>query len=309
MKNSKLIFSADGKYLIHWFLKVKDSWTRAEALLPEPDKTSFDVWDIEKKQLLFTFPGYPIGVAEDSQTFLMQNEEGKVVLRELATGKRLKPDPSLANVYLPHQRTILLYRDKKLFAQDVFVIYPPQVIEMPDIPHNLVIGPYLFLPMWFDFGEGAEGAYGYAINFLTNERAYIFSVNRHDPQVPINFSTVHDLLFVGYRFEPYNLKTNSYVNNALTQTIHRILKTINSSQKMVHGFTFHPNGQWMAVSVTDVQEKPWEKDEDSHQPYVLKTTSYNNERKTYYFSQIELSIWDLNTEQEILNLAKKANKD
>lgn len=249
MKNSKLIFSPDGKILFHWFKAVKSFWEVGEALLPESAETFTDVWDVGNRRLLYTVPGYIVGVSEDSRTFLTQQGENTFILREITTGGRLLLEKSFSESYTLYQRTTIFFHKSQLFVKDIFGIYPPQEISKSDSLTNIVLGPCLFMTMEFDFGDGIEGAYGQAINFQENEVVFTFSVNRHAVQVPINFSTVHNILFIGINFKSYDLTTGQDLDNHVTKAIDRTLRAVG---KQVHGITFHPDGKRMAVSLSEI---------------------------------------------------------
>ncbi|MCP4373586.1 MAG: hypothetical protein GY797_36600 [Deltaproteobacteria bacterium] len=254
---------------------MKSFWEAGEAILPETQKTFTDVWDVENNRLLHTFSGYIIGVSEDSKTFLMQRAENDFVLRDVNTGKELRLDKSLAESFNYYQRSIVFFRNYKPFVKDVFGVLPPKQISKPDSLNNIVLGPYLFMAMEFDFGDGIDGAYGQAIDFLKDEVVYTFNVSRHSVQVPINFSTVHNILFVDKGFRPYDLTTGEDVDN---QAIRAIRKTLDKVNKQIHGITFHPDGNRMAVSLSVNEVEIWDINTEE------KVSTLLAKRKTVYFN-------------------------
>lgn len=248
---SKLIFSSNGTILFHWFEAVRPSWTAGDTYLPKPSDTFVDIWDTINNQFRYKVPGYLIGVSNDSRTFLTQYATNSFSAWETTTGVELKLEHIAPDAYSYHQR-VILSNENGLKVQDVFGKYPPQRISTsPDPVSNVVLGPYLFIAFWFDWGD-IDGAYGHAIDLPTGEIAYTFSVDRHSAQVPIYFSTVHSMLFIGSDnlndFVPYNIKTGAELKSSTANLMSGLLRKI---RKQVNGVTFHPDGELMAVSLSE----------------------------------------------------------
>jgi len=248
---SNLIFSSDGTILFHWFEAVRSSWTAGDTYLPKLSDTFVDVWDTTSNQFRYKVPGCLIGVSRDSRTFLTQCATNSFRAWETNTGAEVKLEHISPDAYSYHQR-VILSSENGLKVQDVFGKYPPQRISTsPDPVSNMVLGPYLFIAFWFDWGDGIEGAYGHAVDFHTGEIAYTFSVDRHSVQVPIYFSTIHNMLFIGSdnrnEFVSYDIKTGAESKSSPANLISGLLGKI---RKPVNGVTFHPDGKFMAISLS-----------------------------------------------------------
>lgn len=245
---SKLIYSSDGSTLLHWFEVVTPRWGAEDSHRPNLASTFVDVWDTRHNQFRYQVPGYLIGASKDGRMFLTQRAPEAVSAWDIATGAEIPLEQIDPEAYPDHQR-LVFSKVKGLQVHDVFGIWPPQRIALSDPVSNLVLGPYVFIAFWFDWGD-IDGAYGHAIHVRTGDLAYTFAVDRHSAYVPLYFSTPHHMLFVGsnnrHEFVAYHLETGVELNSDTAKWVSRLLSKI---QKQVHGLVFHPQGTLLAASL------------------------------------------------------------
>src|SRR5262245_44003367 len=92
---SKLVFTSDGRMLLHLFESIKSSWSAADSQTPSFG-TSIDVWDIVNAKFLYSTLGYLIGPSDDGKTFLTQRGDKEFAVIEMASGKAFPLEKGLA---------------------------------------------------------------------------------------------------------------------------------------------------------------------------------------------------------------------
>ncbi len=60
---SKLIFTPDGQFLLHWFAEQPTAWSAGASLAPEAARTRVVVWDLSGNDEWLAVPGYLVGLA------------------------------------------------------------------------------------------------------------------------------------------------------------------------------------------------------------------------------------------------------
>ena len=203
---STLKFSADGQYLLHHFSKTLPYWSAETTHIPKDFADPTEIWHVETQQFITSVTGYLIGVSNDSSSFLTLQDEHTVGAWDIRTGESIPLDNISPDSYEHFQR-ISIFRGKSGYRLvDAFDELPPVAFDVPDSPLNMVLGPRLWLPMWFDLGYGAEGAYGQAIDITTGEVVWTFTLGRHEVNVPIYYSLHHNTVFVSTSCKAYNTK-------------------------------------------------------------------------------------------------------
>ncbi len=160
------------------------------------------------------------------------------------------------------------YVSQDMMIRDAFQEYLQQKLAFEHQIINVILGPYLFAACSFDFGAGLDGAYGQAINLLTTEVAYEFSLSRHAIYVPCHYSTSHDALFIGDGFVPYHLTSGEKAKDQpdIFSVLPQLAKKLN---RQIYGVGFHPDGRQVVLSMFKGVLQVWDMYERRH----IKTLS------------------------------------
>jgi len=257
---SKLIFSPDGRYLLHWFRERQTGWSAGASIAPEADGTRVVIWDVEAEACCGTAPGYLVGMASDARTFLTMDREGATAAWQLVDGASIPLEQINPTAYSIAQRRALQQTSAGLRIVDALGGLPTVEVDTPDKVTQAVLGPRLWISFWYDLGDGLDGAYGRAIDLETGDSSWDFQVGRHATAVPAYWSATHNLVLLGEKLTAHTIDLGERVDEApFKAQVEAIREAV--GHKSFHGLGAAVDGQTLAVSTCKRSVQLWRGDE------------------------------------------------